>query len=175
MEQDFTFTPEEIAKGKTMAGISYLGVLGLIVAYILNRENRFTRYHIQQALIVAVAFLFTPLPFIGLVTLAASLIFCIIGALNGFKGKVKPLPLLGKSALKIGLVKPQPTTDNEKLSTENTEKEAVEKKEIEKENVEKEAVEKKEVEKENVEKEEVEKKEVEKENVEKEDTEKKDI
>ncbi len=49
MEQDFDFTPEEIEQGKVMAGISYFGVIGFLIAFIIGKENRFTLYLAQQA------------------------------------------------------------------------------------------------------------------------------
>ena len=107
----FNIQPQDIESGKAMAGISYFGIIGFVIALITSRENKFVMYHAQQALIPTILFLIryfpgTPSFFDSIFTLAA-VVFFIIGLINGFGGKVQPLPLLGELAYNFGLCKPE--------------------------------------------------------------------
>jgi uncharacterized membrane protein len=102
----FTFTQKEIDDGKVMAGIAYFGFIGFLIAYLVGKENRFTLYHAQQGLVLAIALLLSPIPIIGWLWGIGCLVLFIMGLLNGFGGKVAPLPLLGPLAFKFGLLKP---------------------------------------------------------------------
>ena len=96
-----------------MAGISYFGFLGFFIAIVTNRENRFVAYHAQQSLALVVLFLvryvpFTP-GFLDNVIALIVFIFFIIGLVNGFGGKVQPLPLIGTLAYSFGICKEEQT------------------------------------------------------------------
>jgi len=114
MDYDLTFTQQEIDEGKGLAGVAYLTFIGFLVALIAGKENRFVMYHVQQALILylvltAGSFL-AIIPFLGclviLVVWVFAIVCVIIGATNGFGGKVVPLPIIGQWGLKFNLVKP---------------------------------------------------------------------
>ena len=107
----FNIQSEDIESGKAMAGISYFGIIGFVIALITSRNNKFVMYHAQQSLIPTILFVIryfpgTPLFFDSIFTLVA-VVFFIIGLVNGFGGKVQPLPLLGDLAYNFGLCKPE--------------------------------------------------------------------
>jgi len=111
MTTAFNISSSDIDNGKAMAGISYFGIIGFIIAMVTSRENRFVVYHAQQSLLPILLFFvrFVPgTPFIvdGIAGLAAFVLF-VIGLLNGFSGKVKPLPVVGELAYHFGLCKPE--------------------------------------------------------------------
>ncbi len=100
MANEFNITPAEIEEGKTMGGIAYFGILGFLIAFLTSKENKYVMYHAQQSLANCVLLF---IPFIGW---AAHVIFAIIGLLKGFQGEIKPLPVIGELAFKLGLLKP---------------------------------------------------------------------
>ncbi|MCD4707072.1 MAG: hypothetical protein K8S62_04970 [Candidatus Sabulitectum sp.] len=109
----FNISSSDIETGKAMAGISYFGILGFIIAMVTSRENRYVMFHSQQSLIPTILFIVRFLPgtpfFVdGIVGLAAFALF-IIGLINGFNGKVQPLPLLGEFAYNFGICKSDDT------------------------------------------------------------------
>jgi len=96
-----------IEKGKVLAAISYLSIIGLIVTYLANGrlKNEFTKFHLGQAIRVffVAIFLFIILGFIikltGLGFLfylnLAPFVLSILGILNAIDGKTTPLPIIG--------------------------------------------------------------------------------
>ena len=107
MTDQFNITPAEIEEGKTMGGIAYFGLLGFLIAYLTNKENKYVLYHAQQSLIIVICGILTPIPVLGWILGVCAFVLFIIGLLNGFKGVVKPLPLVGEFAYKFGLLKPE--------------------------------------------------------------------
>lgn len=110
MATAFNISSTDIENGKAMAGISYFGLLGFLIAMLTSRENRYVMFHAQQSLIPTILFVVRFLPgtpfFVdGIVGLVA-LVFFVIGLINGFGGKVQPLPMLGELAYNFGLCKP---------------------------------------------------------------------
>ena len=104
MDPNYTFTQQEIDEGKTMAGIAYIGLIGLLVAYLADKENRFVLYHCQQSIVNCILS-FT------IIGIPIATIFTIIGAIYGFSGKVEPLPLIGQLGFKFNLLKPDQPAD----------------------------------------------------------------
>ena len=109
----FNISSSEIEAGKAMAGISYFGILGFLIAMITSRENRFVMFHAQQSLIPMILFFCRFIPGVpwflkGIIGLAALVLF-IIGLVSGFSGKVQPLPLFGELAYNFGICKPDDT------------------------------------------------------------------
>lgn len=98
--------PESIEDGKMIAIISYLTVIGLIIAILLNndKKNPFAFLHIRQSLGIWVAGLVLGLvaliPFLGwLIFIVGSIlifVMWVVGLFNAFNGKAKPVPVLGK-------------------------------------------------------------------------------
>lgn len=104
--ENLTNTTEE---GKTIAIISYITFIGLIIAFIMNNEkkNDFASYHIRQSLgifllwIVVRTFLFIVsfiiyIPFLsGLINLGF-IVLLVIGLVSAIQGEKKPIPALGE-------------------------------------------------------------------------------
>lgn len=95
-----------VADGKTIAIISYITVIGLIIAFVLNNEkkNRFASYHIRQSLGIALTGLLLSLiniiPILGwIVSIVGGVILFIMliqGLLAALNGQEKPVFLLGE-------------------------------------------------------------------------------
>lgn len=96
-----------INQGKTMAAISYITLIGLLIAFIVNndKKNEFTKFHIGQSLrvwILGIVLYFaaiilvvaTGVGFFGYLGWAAW-ILAILGIVNAVNGKAEPLPLIG--------------------------------------------------------------------------------
>lgn len=95
-----------VEEGKTIAIISYLTFIGLIIALVLNNEkkNSFAAFHIRQSLGIqltgiAVGFV-SWIPFIGwLIGFAALFVLVYLwvsGLLYSVNGKEKVVPFLGE-------------------------------------------------------------------------------
>ena len=114
MATAFNISSTDIEDGKAMAGISYFGILGFLIAMLTSRENRFTMYHAQQSLIPTILGIVRFIPgtpfFVDSFAGVAAFVFFVIGLINGFSGKVQPLPLFGEIAYKFGLCKPEKTS-----------------------------------------------------------------
>ncbi len=96
-----------IEKGKLLAIISYITLIGLIITYLANGrlKNEFTKFHLGQAIRIffVAIFLFIILGFIiqltglGFLFYAnlAPFILSVLGILNAVNGKTTPLPIIG--------------------------------------------------------------------------------
>lgn len=92
-----------VNEGKTMAIISYLAFIGLIIAFIMNnsKKNEFTQFHIRQSIgLVGVSLIngFVLARFSSMASKVIGigvLIFIILGIISAVKGEDKPLPILG--------------------------------------------------------------------------------
>jgi len=96
-----------IEKGKILAIISYLPLIGLIITYLANGrlKNEFTKFHLGQAIRIFFVsiFLFIILGFIIKLTGLGFLfylnlvpfILSMLGILNAVNGKTSPLPIIG--------------------------------------------------------------------------------
>ena len=95
---------------KTAAIVSYLTLIGFIVAVILHGSNktRLGAYHLRQSLglmltaiaVWVVAMMFAFVPFAGwLISLAAWValfVLWVIGLIGAINGQMKPVPVLGE-------------------------------------------------------------------------------
>lgn len=111
MAKTFNISAADIDQGKAMAGISYFGLLGFLIAMVTSRENRFIMFHAQQSLLLSIIFFiryipFTPFFIDSILSIAALALF-IIGLINGFGGKVQALPLVGEIAYGFNICKPE--------------------------------------------------------------------
>lgn len=96
------FDQEDIEKNKTMAGLAYfIFFLPLIVC----PESKFAKFHANQGLLLLIfgfggSLILGIIPIIGWLILLVYpfviLAFGIIGLINGFGGKAKELPLIGR-------------------------------------------------------------------------------
>lgn len=100
--------PEKINSGfdsKTIAIISYLTIIGLVVAFVLNNEKKeeFANFHIKQSLgIVLIGFglfIIGMVPILGWILSFLGYIFLlylwIMGLINAINHQKKPVPVLG--------------------------------------------------------------------------------
>ena len=96
-----------IEEGKTMAVISYITFIGLLIALLANNDKRntFTKFHIGQSLRAwifgLVLYIFaiflvvtTGIGFMGYIGWGGW-ILAILGIVNAVNGKTDPLPLVG--------------------------------------------------------------------------------
>lgn len=90
--------------GKTIAIISYLTWIGLLIAFIMNNEkkNDFAKFHIRQSLLLTLTgivgmFVFW-LPLVGWALALGLLILWIMGLISAINGEKKELPVIGKYA-----------------------------------------------------------------------------
>ena len=107
MAKTFNISATDIQQGKAMAGISYFTVIGFLLAMITSRDNRYVMYHAQQSLLVVIVYFIRYIPFtpgiLDLLTGLFAFVLFIIGIINGFGGKVKPLPLIGEMAYGLNI------------------------------------------------------------------------
>ena len=90
-----------VEEGKTMAIISYITVIGTIIAFVMNssKKNTFAQFHIRQAIGIFVVGIvlgfvarFVPMvSFLGIVVF----ILLILGLIGAIQGEEKKIPVLG--------------------------------------------------------------------------------
>ncbi len=96
-----------IEEGKTIAIISYVTLLGTLIAYFMNKDknNEFAKFHIGQALrawlagivisiIGTVLVMVTGIGILGYLSYAG-MILAILGLINAVNGKTEKIPLVG--------------------------------------------------------------------------------
>ena len=100
--QEKIYTPEDIEKNKTMAGLAYIL---FFLPLIACPESEYAKFHANQALLLLIAgiagnVVLGIIPIIGWMLMPifgiGILILGIMGLINGFGGKAKQLPLIGK-------------------------------------------------------------------------------
>jgi uncharacterized membrane protein len=91
---------DDIEKGKTMAIVAYLGVVGLVIALATDgKKNEYTKFHINQALPLDIAFVFTFIPVFGWIMSLAALVLWVMGIVAAANGEMKRLPVIGNLEL----------------------------------------------------------------------------
>jgi len=98
-----------VEEGKTIAIISYITLIGLIIAFIMNndKKNSFASYHIRQSIgiigiYILLAIFFTVLSFIVYIPFLSTILYLgvfvllILGLLSAVQGETKPVPLVGE-------------------------------------------------------------------------------
>jgi len=106
MENNTLQEQEHINSGKTIAIISYLTFIGLIIAFVMNNEKKesFASFHIRQSLGLALFgfslsfIMIIPILgwIIGFVGFFVLLFLWIVGIINAANGKEKSVPILGE-------------------------------------------------------------------------------
>jgi uncharacterized membrane protein len=93
-----------VQEGKTIAIISYITIIGLIIAFIMNqnKKNYFASFHIRQAagiaaleLVISMLTRYMNLGMIGTILGLGALALSIIGIIGAVQGQEKLIPLLG--------------------------------------------------------------------------------
>lgn len=100
--QETTYTTDDIEKNKTIAGLSYLI---FFLPLVVCPESKFGKFHANQALVLLIAgiagnVVLGLIPIIGWMLMPVFglfiLVLGIMGLINGFGGKAKKLPIIGK-------------------------------------------------------------------------------
>lgn len=121
-DETASLSPQEIQGHKGMAVLSYLGVL-MLIPLLMDRGNRFTRFHLKQSLLVLLVHmvtgvvgnllklirvpmggLFTPLywgtpawvGFLVFLLAVPGVILTIFGIVHAAQGRARALPVLDK-------------------------------------------------------------------------------
>lgn len=99
-------TNAHAGEDKTVGIIAYLTLIGLIVAYVMNKDKKeaFGAYHIKQSLGLCLGwialFIIGLVPIIGWIISFLGYIFLLVlwimGLLNAINNKMEPVPVLGK-------------------------------------------------------------------------------
>jgi uncharacterized membrane protein len=85
-------------KGKTIAIVSYITWIGLLVAFLMNsdKKDKFASFHIRQSLLIMLAALVVGwIPLIGWLIAIALFVFWIMGLVAAIQGKEKKVPVIG--------------------------------------------------------------------------------
>lgn len=93
-EQDFVVV--DLQKDKTMAIVGYITWIGFIIAMVSDSKNStFTKFHLNQALILNIASIVCPIiPLVGVLLGIAVFVFWIMAVISAANGQMKPLPLI---------------------------------------------------------------------------------
>jgi len=100
----------DFSQNSLIAAASYVGPL-VVIPFLTNKEDPFTKFHIKQGLVLFVAylllwvlsgFMYFLWPIIQLVNLGL-FILSIIGIVNALQHKEKELPLVGQFGSKINI------------------------------------------------------------------------
>ena len=93
-----------VNEGKNIAIISYLWIIGLIIAFIMNndKKNSFAAFHIRQmvgltllSIAIGIVSRFADLGYIGSILGLFSFALWVIGFIGAIQGEEKSVPLLG--------------------------------------------------------------------------------
>jgi uncharacterized membrane protein len=103
-------SPTPVTEDRTVAIISYLTLIGFIVALIIhsNKKTQLGSFHLRQVLGLIVtslafgicAFVLAFIPIVGWLAILAGwitlLVFVVMGFIGAATGQMKPLPLVGE-------------------------------------------------------------------------------
>ena len=96
---------QSVQDGKTMAIISYITIIGTLIAFIMNqnKHNYFASFHIRQAIgIFTVGLLvnfinrYTNIDFLDMILGIGVFVLWILGLIGAIKGEERLVPLLGE-------------------------------------------------------------------------------
>lgn len=96
---------QSVQEGKTMAIISYMTVIGTLIAFLMNqnKHNYFASYHIRQSIGIftiglLVNFLqrFSNFGWLDMILGIGVFVLWIIGLIGAIQGEEKPVPFLGE-------------------------------------------------------------------------------
>lgn len=102
-EPEIVYDSRDIEDNRVMAILAYIWIL-FLVPLLAAKESRFARYHAYQgvalfllSLLVGIIDRLLPYNLSGLSYLLslAVLVLAIIGIVNAYQGKAKPLPVIG--------------------------------------------------------------------------------
>jgi len=97
--------PEVVEKGKTNAIISYITIIGTIVAYVLNSKdkNSFTSFHIRQMIGLGILSIINQVVIYGFIGAIPGgiigvilFVLWVIGFIGVINGEEKAVPVIGE-------------------------------------------------------------------------------
>ena len=97
-------TNQEVNNGKTYAFVAYLTLFGTLIAFFMNQEkrNRFTSFHIRQALGLGLSYLIFGYMISGFDSWNITTVFWIVffglyifGIVDALNGKTTVIPVIG--------------------------------------------------------------------------------
>ena len=95
---------QTVNEGKTIAIISYITIIGTLIAFIMNqnRHNYFASFHIRQALVIFLLGLivnfinrYSNFDWLEIILAIGVFVLWIIGLIGAIQGEEKRVPLLG--------------------------------------------------------------------------------
>ena len=98
MENPGNQTPTTGADPKVVAIVSYITIIGWIVALVLNNpKSDLGSFHIRQALgIFLLGIVLSIIPFINFIAWVIPLVLWILGLISAIQGEKKPVPVVGE-------------------------------------------------------------------------------
>ncbi|NJM79918.1 MAG: hypothetical protein HC854_10415 [Flavobacterium sp.] len=100
----------DIEKGKTTAIVSYIMMVGVLIALTMNAEdkNKFASFHIRQSLGLSISFISIGLLISNFSSTQIYVSFWIFfsilwvfGIFSAIRGEMQPIPLVGKLFQKV--------------------------------------------------------------------------
>ncbi len=88
-------------QSKLVAILSYITLIGWVIALILNMQNKtdLGSFHIRQALLLLLSMIVLSwIPMIGWLLSIVLFVFWVIGLVYAIQGQQKEIPLIGKLA-----------------------------------------------------------------------------
>jgi uncharacterized membrane protein len=89
--------PAAVAEDKTVAVVSYLTLIGFIVAIVLhsNKKTKLGAFHLRQTLGLFLTSLLGIIPILGWILLIVLVVFWVMGLIAAINGQMKPMPVVG--------------------------------------------------------------------------------
>lgn len=90
-----------VEDGKTIAIISYVTLIGWVVALVMNndKKNTFAKFHIRQSLLLMlVGLVLSFIPIIGWLANIGVLVLWVMALISAINGQEKELPIIGQYA-----------------------------------------------------------------------------
>ncbi len=103
-DPEVVYDARDVESNKVMAILAYIWLL-FLVPLLAAKDSKFAQYHAYQGVALFVTWIVVniggwilPYTLSGLVTIATLgvLVLAVIGIMNAYQGKAKPLPLIGK-------------------------------------------------------------------------------
>ncbi|MCH2488928.1 MAG: hypothetical protein MK211_02150 [Flavobacteriales bacterium] len=98
-----------VEEGKTIAIISYVTIIGLIIAFVMNndKKNDFAAFHIRQSLgialigiviwvLVSIIYSIVYIPILSWVLQLGVIVLWVLGLVAAVQGEKKAIPVVGE-------------------------------------------------------------------------------
>ncbi|MFA5996088.1 MAG: hypothetical protein WCW27_04460 [Patescibacteria group bacterium] len=88
---DLQFDAKDIADNKTMAMLSYIGIL-VLIPLLTKKDSKFAQAHAKQGLVMAVAMMLYIIPVAGWIIGTIALVLDVIALVSALQGKFWKIP-----------------------------------------------------------------------------------